>query len=209
MSSSLKPNCSNEEDIKHNFQCIREASILYGIQDSLEVEDFIDPCNIKMLLFALHLFHTLPNYIPQQTILFSCFLHESVTKDVMLTNSTAKSSTYLVYLEAHKNFKVKNDIIKLDPGKSVNVSITFQASLSRQLTGRIIFRNRKNGHYKSGALVFELKSHVLGRFSLFTHQVPDVKYDFFLINLFFFSIYFSFFSKNILIFYNWINMKII
>ena len=171
----MKQNCSSEEDIRSNFQSICQASMLYGIQDSLQVEDFLDPCNIKMMLFALHLFHTLPNYIPQQTILFSCFLHESVTKDVVLTNSTGKTTTYLVYLEAHKNFKVKNDVIRLEPGKSINVSIMFQASLSRQLTGRIIFRNRKNGHYKSGALVFELKSHVLRRFSLYTHQVPNVK----------------------------------
>ena len=175
LSESLKQICINEEDIRSNFQCISEASMMYGIQDSLHVDDFLNPCNIKMMLFALHLFHTLPNYIPQQTILFSCFLHETITKDVVLTNSTNKSMTYLVYLESHKNFKVENDFIKLDPGKSFNVSITFKASLSRQLSGRIIFRNRKNGHYKSGALVFELKSHVLGRFSLSTHLVNHVR----------------------------------
>ena len=158
-----------------NFKFISEASSLYGIQDSLQVEDFLEPCNIKMLLFALHLFHTLPNYIPQQTITFSCQLHESVTKDVMLTNSTAKPMTYLVYLEAHKNFQVENDFIKLDPGRSFIVSIHFKASLSRPLTGRIIFRNRKNGHYKSGALVFELKSQVLGRFPLSNHLVNHVR----------------------------------
>jgi hypothetical protein len=128
-----------------------------------------------MFLLAIHLFHTLPDYIPQQTIVFSCYLHETVTKEVVLTNSTSKPMTYLVSLEAHKNFQIDNDFIKLEPGRSQNVPITFKASLSRQLTGRIIFRNRKNGHYKSGALVFELKSHVLGRFSLSTHVVNHVR----------------------------------
>ena len=83
--------------------------------------------------------------------------------------------TYLVYLEAHKNFSVDSDVIKVEAGRSVNVSITFKASLSRQLTGRIIFRNRKNVHSAGTALVFELKSHVLGRFSLSTHVVNYVR----------------------------------
>lgn len=175
LSSALKPNCNSEEDILRNFECISKASMDYGVQDSMQKEDFLEPCNIKMLLLSLHLFHTLPDYIPQQTIMFSCYLHETVTKEIVLTNSTSKAMTYLVSLEAHKNFEVKDDFIKLEPGRSHNVAITFRASLSRQLTGRIIFRNRKNGHYKSGALVFELKSHVLGRFSVFSQLVDKVK----------------------------------
>ena len=175
LSSSLRQICNSEEDVRFNFQKISRASMLYGIHDSLQLQHFLNPCNIRMLIFGTHLFKILPNYIPQQTIIFSCYLHETITKDVVLTNSSSRTMTYLVYLEAHKNFSIDSDVIKVESGRSVNVSITFNASLSRQLSGRIIFRNRKNGHSAGGALVFELKSQVLGRFSLSTHLVNHVK----------------------------------
>ena len=149
--------------------------MIYGLQDSLAIEDFLEPCNLKMLILGTHLFNILPNYIPQQTILFSCLLHETVTKDVILTNSSSKPMTYLVYLEAHKNFSIDSDVIKVDPARSVSVSIVFRASLSRPISGRIIFRNRRNGHSAGGALVFELKSQVVGKFSLNTHLINNVR----------------------------------
>lgn len=175
MSKTLKQFCNSEEDIKYNFNQISNAFMMYGIHDSLKIEHFIEPNSIRMFLLAAHLFNTLPNYLPEQTINFTCYLHDVITKELTIFNSSAKSVTYLIYLEAHKNFTSNIDVLKLEPGKSGNVSISFNASLSRPLSGRIIFRNRKNGFSPEGALVFELKSQVIGRQALSSHHVNHVR----------------------------------
>ena len=57
------------------------------------------------------LFHTLPYYLPRQTIEFKCLLDETVLKNIVVTNPTRKALTYHIRLEGCSDFSIENDNI--------------------------------------------------------------------------------------------------
>ena len=114
-----------------------------------------------MILFILHLYFTLPNYIPKgEPILFSCILGEECSKFIELSNPTTKQIAYWVLYEGHSDFQIENSYVQLNPKSITKFKISFNSRISNSLTGRIIFTNQKISNIQAAALVFDLKSHV-------------------------------------------------
>lgn len=79
----------------------------------------------------------------------------------MLENPSKKTIYYWVNLEAHRDFSIdEKQEIKLDPGQSISFTVKYTARISKQVFGRITFRNKKDTGTQAAALVFDLVSDV-------------------------------------------------
>ena len=86
---------------------------------------------------------------------FTCLLDEKVTKHIVLTNPSQKTIYYWIRLQAHKDFSIDTDSIKIDAKQTVHFPIVYHARISNLCTGRITFRNKKDGGVQAAALVFD------------------------------------------------------
>ena len=91
------------------------------------------------------LFHTLPYYLPRQTIEFKCLLDETVLKNIVVTNPTRKALTYQIRLEGCSDFQIENDSILIMPKQTCNFPVKFYARVSRAVSGRVTFKAKKEG----------------------------------------------------------------
>ena len=86
----MKEVCNQEEDYTYNLKIVRESLIDLGIPNLPNLADMKKPNPRETILFLVHLFHSLPYYLPKQTIEFECVLDETVTKNIMIQNPTNK-----------------------------------------------------------------------------------------------------------------------
>ena len=117
----------------------------------------------------------MPYYLPRQTIRFECSLDETAVKNIALTNPTKKPITYSVKLEGTSDFSIDTDQVMIMPKQTTQFPVKFYARISRSVTGRIIFKARKDGGAMAAPLVFDLNSKVLGRHSAQRVEVSHVK----------------------------------
>lgn len=175
ISPNLKKVLETEEDYKFNNERVIEKMIEYGIQGIFEHKDFVAPQARDMILFAIHLFQTLPHFLPKQTIEFTCLLDELVTKHIVLTNPSNKPIYYWARLQGHKDFSIENDYVKVEPRSQVQFPVAYHSKLSKETEGKITFRNKRDAGVQAAALVFNLKSNVIGRESREKREIKGIK----------------------------------
>jgi len=91
-----------------------------------------------------------------------------VTKNVELSNPSKNPISYWVKLDGCPDFSIEADTIRIEPGAQMNFPIKFQSRISQQVTGKVIFTNKKEGNVQAAAMVFELVSNVYERNSVDT-----------------------------------------
>lgn len=172
--SKIKTNPTSQHDYFYNFELMKTVLLEFGIKEELDEKEFITTNSISMLLFGLHLFKTLPYYLPRATIEFECSLHEKLQKEIILNNPTNKTIIYSVKIFGHKNFSIENDLVKLEGKMPVPFPVTYYANTSLPVDGKIFFQNRRNGKSVAGAVVFNLRAKVNNRFSMKTFTISNV-----------------------------------
>lgn len=170
----IKQNVFLNDEISSNLEHFKKVLYDFGIKEEFFENDFINLNPIGMLLMTVHLFKTLPPYVPRSTIEFNCSLHEKMTKEISLSNPSPKTIIYSVKLFGPKNFGVESDTIKIDGKQTIAIPVTFYAKTSFPVEGKIFFQNRKNGKSVAGAIVFLLKATVVNRFSMRTFSIINV-----------------------------------
>ena len=121
-----------------------------------------------MLLFCVQLYQGLPHYIAKAQIEFPAVLGDQVTKNIELSNPSKNPICYWVKLDGCQDFSIEDEPVKIDPGQQINFPIKFQSRISKQVTGKVIFTNKKEGNVQAAAMVFELVSNVYERNSVDT-----------------------------------------
>ena len=164
--SQLKQNPVTQEEYLFNYEKTKKILHKYGIKDELSQKEFLYPNCLSFLLLTVHLFKTLPNFLPRGKIDFNCSLHESITKEISFSNPANKTIIYAVRLFGHPNFKIDSEDLKLEPKQNATFPIHYYANTSLPAEGKIIFQNLKNGNSIAGAICFNLKAKVESRFSM-------------------------------------------
>ena len=175
MVDHLKQQINSDEDLKYNIEKLKDGMMEYGITGINSNKDLLYPSAREILLFSVHLYQTLPHYIPKTVVEFTCLLDEKVTKHIVLTNPSPKVIYYWVRLQAHKDFSIESDSIKIEPKQTVQFPVVFMAKISTFVTGRITFRNKRDGGVQAAALVFDLKSNIIGRVSREIREIKNVR----------------------------------
>ena len=57
---------------------------------------------------------------------------------------------------------MESDAVKIEPRQSIQFPVVYNARISKIESARITFRNKKDGGVQAAALVFDLKSNVVG-----------------------------------------------
>jgi hypothetical protein len=170
----VKANAFLNDEIALNYDYFKSALYEFGIKEEFNDGDFLPGNPTGLLLLTVHLFKTLPPYVPRSTIEFNCSLHEKIVKEISLSNPTGKTISYTVKLFGPKNFSVEQDVVKLEGKQSVLVPVSFAANTSFPVEGKIFFQNRRNGKSVAGAVVFNLRANVVNRFSMRTFTISNV-----------------------------------
>ena len=108
------------------IDCCREIGIDYDI-NSL---DITDPNSISMILFCSFLYHKLPQYIPSSTVDFSGPLHQTVTKQINISNPSGKN----IYYEA-KIIGPSAENFSLPKGSELPIAAKSRTALSVNFVG--------------------------------------------------------------------------
>jgi len=150
-----------------NAECIVNACAQIGITTHITKEDIVEPSARELLLFVVQLYQTLPHYIPKATIEFPSVLGDLVTKNIELSNPSKNIISYRVELmPRNSDFSVEQTEVRIEPGQTVPFPIRFRSRISKQVKGRVIFTDKREGNVQAAAMVFELVSNVYERNSV-------------------------------------------
>ena len=116
----------------------------------------------------MQLYQGLPHYIAKAQIEFPAVLGDMVTKNIELSNPSKNPISYWVKLDGCPDFSIEADSVRIEPGAQLNFPIKFQSRISQQVSGKVIFTNKKEGNVQAAAMVFELLSNVYERNSVDT-----------------------------------------
>lgn len=126
----------------------------------------------ELLLFALHLHQSLPHCVPKGTVRFAGGLHETVVKEIELTNPSAKPVEYDVRLYGSPAFSIDRKRptkgapatchLRLEPRAAITFAIEMSSAFTGATAGTLRFLSRGDGIGSSNAstLVFDLRAEV-------------------------------------------------
>jgi hypothetical protein len=164
-----------KNEVVENMLVLHETFKDMGLHYVPEVAELVNLDPREEVLFMAYLFNALPNYMPKETIVFECKVDETVSKKVTLTNPTSQLLTYNVKLDAGEDFSIKEQQIKIEPrGAPAEFVITFKGRISKQVTGRLIFKPKNEGDTLMSPIVYDLKSKITGRYTVDRMIVKDV-----------------------------------
>jgi len=177
----VKFNALSEEQKKANVERVLAALNENGLQSFVMVRD-LSPSQIsarEMVLFAMVLFHSLPQYVSKTTIEFPCILGETLTKTIQLTNPSSKQITYWVKLEGSADFQLDHpDEFSVPARGSEAFPIHFQSRLSNSISAKLRFTSRAgDSSARAAAMVFMLVSKVVARKSERTFETESTLYE--------------------------------
>ena len=139
--------------------------------EALGAEDFPTLDSVRGVLFCLHLYLTLPNFVPKTTIEYNATLGATLCKTIELKNSAPKDIVYDVQLEGSPDFvaldakgrpRDKAAIITVDAKGTGSYAVELCPRFSAPVEGRLTFFTKPSGRpgLRAPALVFGLKSNV-------------------------------------------------
>lgn len=177
----VKFNALSEEQKKANVERVLAALNENGLQNFVMVRD-LSPSQIsarEMVLFAMVLMHSLPQYVSKTTIEFPCILGETLTKTIQLTNPSNKQITYWVKLEGSSDFQLDHpDDFSIPARSTEGFPIRFQSRLSNSISAKLRFTSRAGeGSARAAVMVFMLVSKVVARKSERVFETESSLYE--------------------------------
>ncbi|XP_023779114.1 cilia- and flagella-associated protein 47 [Cyanistes caeruleus] len=151
------------EQFLHNSLILVKALHAISLDLDIKATDICDPNPVMMLILCVHLYDTLPQYLPKSSIEFTGPLHATIVKQVRLKNPSNNTLAYSAIV-------VGRDAgdFSLPKGNTVTIPATRQGFINVEFTIRflhpaeavlILISNKVDG--RDGAtLTFSLKSEV-------------------------------------------------
>lgn len=164
----------DKNEILENMIVVRETFADMQLHYVPEFEELVSIEPRESILFLTYLFNVLPNYLPKENIVFECKVGDSISKKVTLTNPHLTLLTYNVKLDAGEDFSVNESQIKIEPKRTQDVVITFTGRISKPLTGKLIFKPKKEGDLLMAPIVYNLSSKITGRYTQSSMTVTGV-----------------------------------
>ena len=163
---SLKTSINSEEDMKNNIDKIKNILREYGITPMPELFDQPKSSARDMLVYLVHLFQLLPNFLPKPTLDFQVMLRGTCVRTVQLTNPSNKMIVYGVKLDSPTpDFTVEKEFVEILPKGTASFNIKYTARISKQTKARVTFKNKKETGAQAIPIVFDLVSDVQGRYN--------------------------------------------
>lgn len=131
-----------------------------GLPYEITADEIVHPHGPDMMLFALYLYLTLPQFVPRTTVEFSVKLGEMLVKELELTNPSKKAISYSARLEGHKDFSVESSLVRIDPKSSSKLTLRCTPTSAVTQEARLVLMSRKDAGAHAATLVFLLQTKV-------------------------------------------------
>ncbi|XP_052240686.1 cilia- and flagella-associated protein 47-like isoform X3 [Dreissena polymorpha] len=151
------------EQCLHNALKVVNAMRFAGIDYDIQAIDITDPNPIALLLLCAHLYQRLPQYLPKATVEFSGPLHNTVSRQVKLSNPSGKSLVYQVLLAGHdaRDFRVpKGEFVTIPPKSNLPLNVEFTSRFLRPSEAILVLIGRRQGSAVGSTLTFNLRTQV-------------------------------------------------
>lgn len=164
---NLKTSINSDEDKKNNIERVKNVMKEYGILSMPEMfEGRVSSRDV--VIYLVHLFQMLPFFIPKGTLEFPVMLKGNCIRSITLNNNSNKKITYAVKLEVQgsavpTDFTIAKDFVDILPKETESFQIKYTARISKLITGRITFRNKRDTGPQATPVVYDLVSEVQGR----------------------------------------------
>ena len=163
---NLKSECLGAEDYQHNAEKVLQALSFIGLENHMQPKGLANPSARENLLFLIHIYQSLLNYIPKQApVIFSCILGQEVVKNIELKNPTKKVISFWVKIEGNKDFTIESDTLRIEPMGKIDFKVKFQSRISQAVSARLTFFNKRESNVNAAAIVFDLRSEITERIS--------------------------------------------
>ena len=149
------------EQCLHNALKVVHALHYLRIEYDIQAIDITDPNPVSLLLLCHHLYENLPPYLPKANVEFVGGLHQTVLRQVKLSNPSAKSLTYTAMLAGRdaQDFSLPRGLqIDLSPKANVNVPVEFISRFLRPANAVLVLVGKRQGSNTGTTLVFGLNS---------------------------------------------------
>ncbi|XP_035722704.1 cilia- and flagella-associated protein 47-like [Vespa mandarinia] len=134
--SNLYINPKSIEEALHNAICLVTSWTKIRLGFMITPSQIVHPNSVQMLMLVVHLFETLPSYLPRLKIRFNCPLTKTVIKQVTFTNVTDNPVEYLLVFIGNDNgfFSLvqTQSHIRINAHDGVQVKICFHAKKIRK-----------------------------------------------------------------------------
>ncbi|EZA58007.1 hypothetical protein X777_01388 [Ooceraea biroi] len=132
----------NKEETLHNAICLVTAWRKIRLGFIITPMQLINPNEVQMLMLVVHLFQTLPTYIPRAKITFNCSLSQTVTRQISISNPTDNVENYLLLFmnNANRFFTVlkPTSILHVHAHGSGQIQIQFHAKKIRKIKAYLV-----------------------------------------------------------------------
>ncbi|CAG5120335.1 unnamed protein product, partial [Candidula unifasciata] len=158
------------EQCLHNALKLVSAMRYVGIDYDIHAIDITDPNPISMLLFVVHLYERLPQYLPKATMDFVGSLHSVVARQFYLisdrlkvSNASAKSLVYNVLLAGQDacDFSVpKGSVITVPSKSTLLLTVEFRSRFLRPAEAVLALVGKRQGSAIGNTMIFNLTTEI-------------------------------------------------
>ncbi|XP_035825915.1 cilia- and flagella-associated protein 47 [Aplysia californica] len=147
------------EQCLHNALKVVNAMRYAGVDYDIQAIDITDPNPIPLLLLVVHLYQRLPQYLPKATMEFTGSLHNTVTRQVKVSNTSPKNLVYHVLIAGRdaRDFSVpKGSMVTIPPKSTLPLSVEFKSRFLRPAEAVLVLVGRRQGAATGNTLTFNL-----------------------------------------------------
>ncbi|XP_066033096.1 cilia- and flagella-associated protein 47 [Chamaea fasciata] len=156
-------NPRTQEQLLHNSLILVKALHSINLDIDIKATDICDPNPVMMLILCVHLFDTLPHYLPKNTIEFTGALHATIVKQLHLrnpSNSTLAYSAILLGRDAGDFSLPKGNTVSISPTRQGFVTVEFTIRSLRPAEAVLLLISNKVDGIDGATMTFSLKSEV-------------------------------------------------
>ncbi|XP_053790649.1 cilia- and flagella-associated protein 47 isoform X2 [Vidua chalybeata] len=156
-------NPRTHEQFMHNSLILVKALRAINLDMDIKATDICDPNPVMMLILCVHLYDSLPHYLPKNTIEFAGALHATIVKQVHLKNPSKYHLAYsaiLVGRDAEDFSLPKGNTVTIPSMRQGFLNVEFTIRFLHPAEAVLLLVSNKVDKIDGSTLAFSLKSEV-------------------------------------------------
>ncbi|XP_035984268.1 cilia- and flagella-associated protein 47 isoform X2 [Fundulus heteroclitus] len=154
---------SSLEQILHNNVIVVQALTLLGLNINIKPTDLCNANAVQLLVLCVHLYETLPHYLPSQTLTLTGGLHSTFSTQVRLKNPSSRPLRYKVLLlgeDAHLFSLPAGSMVTIPTKSSAELTVEFSCLFLRPAEAVLLLISSFGFGCRCCTLAFSLKTRV-------------------------------------------------
>ncbi|XP_023184954.1 cilia- and flagella-associated protein 47 [Xiphophorus maculatus] len=151
----------NSPQIFHNSIIVIQALILLGLSLNMKSTELCEINPVQTLFLCVHLYESLPHYMPSETLTLSGRLHSTFSKQVCLKNPSSRPLRYKVLLlgeDAHLFSVPGSSVVTVSAESDFELTVQFRCCFLRPIKAVLLLIASSAFGLRCATLAFNLKT---------------------------------------------------